>query len=227
MVTGMTALLCAAFLLGVDVGKNIDTFPEKIAAIPHRALALVWRPARIRMAQSSQEGGILPEQSSLSDEDMNLTFHNTLTGKKSLPKEDPLSQKQLPVAESVKDETPRPPVVGNIQKEQKITAIEKDVNPAAPRKEQAVKKSDEVQFIVQAASLKEKNKAERMRKDISSLGYKTEIVKADVQGKGTVFRIIATGFRSRIHAEDAANIISVKTGKNCIIRKVDKTSNKN
>jgi cell division protein FtsN len=226
VVTGMTALLCAAFLFGIDVGKNIDTYPEKIAGVPQRVLALVWRPARIRMAQSVADEKILQDPSSLNDENINLTFHNTLTSKKALPKEESLSPKETPVAQPVKEETPKSNSVQNSQKEQPITKIENNVKPAPPREEQGLKHSGENKFIVQVASLKEKNKAEAIRKDISMLGYKTEIVKADVKGKGIVFRIIATGFQSRLHAEDAVNIISVKTGKKCIIRKEDDSSNK-
>jgi cell division protein FtsN len=221
VVTGMTALLCAAFLFGIDVGKNIDTYPEKIAGVPQRVLALVWRPARIRMAQPVPE-----DQSSLNDENINLTFHNTLTSKKALPKDESLSPKETPVAQPLKEETPTSHSVQNSQKEQSITTVEKNVKPAPPRDNQEVKKSGENEFIVQVASLKERKKAEAIRKDISSLGYKTEIVKADIMGKGIVFRVIATGFQSRLHAEDAVNIISVKTGKKCIIRKNDDTSNK-
>jgi hypothetical protein len=46
LVAGMTALLCSVFMLGIQVGKNIDTYPEKIASIPQKALALVWRKAK-------------------------------------------------------------------------------------------------------------------------------------------------------------------------------------
>lgn len=226
VLTGMTALLCAAFLFGVDVGKNIDTYPEKIAGVPQRVLALVWRPARMRMAQSVADEKILQDASSSSDEDINLTFHNTLTSKKTLREKESLSSKKIPVAQPVQEETPKSHAVQNNQKEPPISTIEKNVKPVPPRKEQELNSSEGNQFIVQVASLKEKNLAEVIRKDISSLGYKTEIVKADVRGKGIVFRVIATGFQSRLHAEDAVNIISVKTGKKCIIRKADDNSKK-
>ncbi|HQI23950.1 MAG TPA: hypothetical protein PLV15_03845, partial [Smithella sp.] len=50
---GMTGLLCAAFLLGVDIGKNIETSPGEIASLPQKALAMVWRPAKIKMAEQN------------------------------------------------------------------------------------------------------------------------------------------------------------------------------
>ena len=50
IIVGMAVLLCMAFLFGVDVGKNIDTYPEKIAALPQKTLALIWRPAKISVA---------------------------------------------------------------------------------------------------------------------------------------------------------------------------------
>ena len=33
VIAGMAALLCCTFIFGVEVGKNIDAYPEKIASV--------------------------------------------------------------------------------------------------------------------------------------------------------------------------------------------------
>ena len=60
VIVGFSALLCAFFLLGVTVGKNIDTYPEKIASLPQRVLALVWRPAKIKAQQNLTDHKTIP-----------------------------------------------------------------------------------------------------------------------------------------------------------------------
>ena len=82
VVLGMTAFLCAAFLFGIDVGQNMDTYPDKIASLPQKALALVWRPARIRMAQ--QSASLSHVDPSKAEDNIDLRYHETLTSKKGL-----------------------------------------------------------------------------------------------------------------------------------------------
>ena len=96
IVSVMAGFLCAAFLFGVDVGKNIDTYPGQIAALPQRALALVWRPAKIKSAQNAQGNKIEENQQTMildspaapTGENIDLTYHNALTSKKGLSKEE-------------------------------------------------------------------------------------------------------------------------------------------
>ncbi len=76
-------------------------------------------------------------------------------------------------------------------------------------------------FIIQAASLKDKSKANQMSKKINSLGFKSYVVKIDIKGKGTWFRVIVSGFDGRAKAQTAADKISKKIKTKCIIRRVD------
>ena len=50
----------------------------------------------------------------------------------------------------------------------------------------------ETKFVIQVASLKEKTKAAQMHKNINCVGYKSTVVKTEIQGKGTWFRVIVT-----------------------------------
>src|SRR4030043_190322 len=85
VITGMAALLCFAFLLGVNVGKNIDTYPDKISSFPQKALALIWHKGKIQPAENLTDDKNPPEQAK--GEDIDLTFYNTLTSKKGVARE--------------------------------------------------------------------------------------------------------------------------------------------
>lgn len=228
IVAGMTALLCAAFLFGVDVGENMDVYPQKIASIPQRTLALVWRPAKIKMAQNTpdnksgqnQPGGVQESHAAMPDENINLTFYNTLTGKKGAPDEEiSLEKNQAGLPSKNEEEAPkgkfnietaRQPAAANVKsKENEVNKSEKSVSNAGSQKNK---------FTVQAASLKDKAKARQINKTISALGFKSEIVKIEIKGKGTTFRVIASGFSDKAKAEEASKKISFKTGTKCIIR---------
>lgn len=238
VITGMTALLCASFLFGIDVGKNIDTYPGKITSLPQRALALVWRPAKIQIAQS------VPE------ENINLNYHNALTSKKGLSDMELPVEKQTSVTavqnpeEAQKGkfniETNNQPVVTDEKKVEKEAAQtieeiitkedvknEKKETKASPEEKENAKNKSGSRFIVQVAALKEKSKAGEINKKISAMGYHTEIVKAEIKGKGTMFRVIATGFDDQAKAQKIAGVIAQKTGTKCIVRKMDADIKKN
>lgn len=231
LVAGMTALLCSSFLFGIDVGKNIDTYPGKIAEIPQQALALVWRPARIKMVQNAQnKPGQVQEsqtaqtvpvaqtpQASANGENIDLTYYDTLTSKKGLQKADHIPDKQPAPPAKVNEAVPQGNYVIDTQKPQEKTKEIK--NDKEKDKTAAVAATDKNKFVVQAASLKDKAKAAKVHKQIASLGFKSEIVKAEVKGKGVVFRVIASGFDEKAAAEKAAKKITGKTGTNCIVRK--------
>ena len=227
LVFGMAIFLCIAFLFGVDVGKNIDTYPNKIASIPQKALALVWKPAKVRLEQNEMNNKIVQSQPQAKseiqpDQNVNLTFHNALTSKKGVSNEQPIDGKQTKTP-------PEQPVA-----EPQNSAIDTDVqkkhetkNDKIALKEISNEKMKETpvdskkqQYIIQAASLKEKNNADEMNKKISSLGFKTKITKIDVKGKGVLYRVVVTGFEYKDQAQAAAKKIAKKTGSNCIIKKI-------
>lgn len=225
VISGMAALLCFIFLLGVDVGKNIDTYPEQIAALPRKALAFIWRPAKIQTPQNVTEEQSKEEETK--DEDnIDLTYHNTLTSKKGIAKEQPVAPKrdsieaQLPqtTAPLTKSNEKNANVDANLEAQKKSTAVKETPAPVPVTKQK---------FIIQAASLKEKAKAYQLNKKIAALGFEALIVPAEIKGKGTWYRVIISGFESKAQAQAAAAKISKKTGTNCIIRNVDSNAKKN
>ena len=228
IVVGMAVLLCTAFLFGVDVGKNIDTYPDKIAALPQKALALVWQPAKIRAAQSAPDNKNRPSQPQ-NQENIDLTFYNDLTSKKGIPKEQPVSEKQpviFPpqngeetVTGNFNVETQNPPVQVNEKTKEKGEPKSKEVALSVASQKQ--------KFTIQAASLKDKTKANKMNKKISSLGFISQVIKVDVKGKGVLFRVIVSGFEDKVQADEAAQKITKKTGTDCMIKSVDSEIKKN
>ncbi|HON57947.1 MAG TPA: SPOR domain-containing protein [Smithella sp.] len=230
MALGMSALLFVAFLFGVDVGKNIDTYPEKIAAIPQQVMDVLWRPQKIHIDVDDSHAN---QKVQSKEGDIDLTFYNALTNKKGDPK-----------TESMQDEAN---VVGNLKRDESVVLDFNDPgkssesasegskkNPVEPvraeekqesktpskttEKEEPQLSVNHDHFVIQAASLKEKKKAEDLNKKVSSLGYKSSVVKAELEGKGTVYRIMVSGFASKHQAVTASEKISKKIGTKCIVR---------
>ena len=228
IVVGMAVLLCTAFLFGVDVGKNIDTYPDKIAALPQKALALFWQPAKIRAAQIAPDNKNGPSQPQ-AQENIDLTFYNDLTGKKGIQKEQPVPEKQpvfLPlqseeetVAHNFNGETQNPSAPVNEKTREKGDIKAKEIEPFVA--------SDKHKFIIQVASLKDKTKANRIIKKIDSLGFTSQVVKFQSKGKGILFRVVVSGFEDKVQADEAAQKISQKTGTSCIIKCIDNEAKKN
>jgi cell division protein FtsN len=228
IVVGMAVLLCTAFLFGVDVGKNIDTYPDKIAALPQKVLALFWRPANIRAAQSAPDNKNGPSQPQ-TQENMDLTFYNALTSKEGILKEQPVPEKQpvfLPpqngeetVTGNFNIEAQNQPGPANEKTKEKGDIKAKEIAPSLA--------SNKHKFIIQVASLKDKTKANKMNKKISSLGFISQVIKVDVKGKGVLFRVVVSGLEDKVQADEAAQKITKKTGTNCIIKSVDSEAKKN
>lgn len=233
----MTVIFCAAFLFGVDVGKNIDTYPGEIAAIPQRALALVWRPARIKTTQNMPENKMeqthqvtTAEPSSYpTGENIDLTFYKDLTNKKGLPKagssldQQPLNMKP----QNTEDQKGKFNIETSQPHEAVINGKNNEKEASKETKLLANNASNKNKYIIQAASLKEKEKAKQVNKKIEDLGFKSEIVKTDIKGKGTVYRVIAAGFNDKAEADKAAKKISAKISTNCIVKKNDSNISKN
>jgi len=230
VVLGMAILLFSVFLLGVVVGKNIDTYPQKIASIPQKALALIWQKGKAntspevpdnKKAEGEPKAGEVPV----------LTFYNDLTNKKGQVKDQPLTEKKMVETPPPKQELSPPNLadekatVGNGLQMPKKTVV---VNKKADDKKKLDVKQRETpvvaskqSFIIQASSLQDKGKANQVSKNITALGFKSRVVKIDIKGKGSWFRVIVSGFDDRAQAQVAAAKITKKIKTPCIIRHAD------
>lgn len=237
VIVGMAVLLCGTFIFGVAVGKNIDTYPGQIASVPQKLLALVWRPAKIRAAQTAAENKTVQNQPQKTEEP-DLTFYKDLTSKKGAVKEQPIPDKK-PVVEvpAIKPLLPQPqndaPVASispnPVVKKQPAAAggVARDEIEAKIKEAELAATASSEKFSVQVASLKEKTKANQLNKKVSTLGYKSRIAENDVPGKGKWFRVVIDGFASRANAQMAAEKISGKTGAHCVIRRMSTEVNSN
>lgn len=255
VIVGLAALLCSVFLFGVTVGKNIDTYPENISLLPQKLLALVWRPAKMKFTQTAEENKTAQNQSK-AQEEPDLTFFNTLTGKKGAVKEQPIPDKkpivEVPVTQplvpqSQTDAAPSPatpgaeikkPLAVNTSSGNKKEVHKKETKPAAPAKitEDAIeakikeaepaKKVKAEKFVIQVASLKEKTKATELQKKLSASGFSSRIAENNIPEKGKWFRVIVEGFSNKENAQAALGKISKKTGINSGIVKRIETAAK-
>lgn len=230
VVLGMAILLFSVFLLGVVVGKNIDTYPQKIAAIPQKALALIWQKGKANTSPEVTDNKKTQGEPKTGDAPV-LTFYNDLTNKKGQLKDHPLTEKKMVETPPPRDELTQP----NPENEQTAVGItlQTPKKTAVAAKKTDDKKKDEAKqrdapvaagkqsFIIQAASLQEKAKAYQVSKNITALGYKSRVVKIVIKGKGTWFRVIVSGFDDRAQAQVAADKITNKMKTNCIIRRAD------
>lgn len=231
VIVGFSALLCAFFLLGVTVGKNIDTYPEKIASLPQRALALVWRPAKIKAQQNLTDHKTIPAPQT--KENIDLTYHSDLTSKKGAPQEQSIAEKKPPLepvtsplslsqpAQTDQSKTAEMPKADKEKPDQSDKPVQKAAGETKPRDRGNLPAAAvvETKFVIQVASLKEKTKAAQMHKNITAMGYQSTVVKTEIQGKGTWFRVIVTGFETKVQAQAAADKIAQKIKIKCIIKK--------
>lgn len=233
VIAGMFILLCSSFLLGVGVGKNIDTYPEKIASAPQRFLSLFWRQAKVASGQKIMTG----QENQPDKSTMDLSFHDTLTSRKPLP------VNKLPDVEKKQDDVvvvhqEKMPSTVLTPKEEAVSAKENVAEQDLPvveklpvenkTKTKEVLHSDRPSFLIHVASLKDKTKAKQIDKTVAAMGYASKVVKTELKEKGTWYRVIATGFETKEKAQAAAGKISRKVKTNCIIRatgvKADKKS---
>lgn len=233
VIAGMAVLLCLSFILGVGVGKNMDTYPEKISSAPQQVLALFWRPAKVAVQQKITE----TKETESDKGNMDLAFHNTLTGQKALPvvekrpgkdvvKDQKAEPQALPVVLPPKEEAVPPKEEAS---EKKIAVSEKSsaINKAKTKEVPTSVNPAVSLFLIHVASLKDKAKANQINKTIAALGYSSKVAKVDINGKGTWYRVIATGFETKAQAQAAADKISKKVKTNCIIRPAGTNADKN
>ena len=229
---GFTILVFTGFLLGVQVGRNLDSYPDWIArGIPRHILdiigphgsharrdipvgkpggALFEPPAGASQAQAARpaEGDAAPSPA-VTPAAGNATQATEASatsgdGAAAPPQDAQESAAKKAAPAVVPDTSKKEKALPEAKKEDKK---EKDSPPKSGR------------FAVQVVSFREKEKAEALSKKIKSLGYAPEVAQADVTGKGKWFRVTVEGFDTKQAAEKAAeNMTSKIKGLNCVIK---------
>ncbi len=208
IIAGMTALLCLTFLLGVEVGKSLDAYPEKISSLPKKIFALISQPAKI------------DPDSSLGDteekEENDLSIQEKLPQKRSSDEKTTPEKEYTKVASDKTDEDTK-----NTSSNKTEISENKEKKTAAD-----VKKTHDKYYIIHAASFKEKDKAYMLNKQIAELGLKPIIIPVELKAKGLWYRVIVSGLESQSKAQSVADQIAKKTGSKCTIREVKVSADK-
>ncbi len=207
IIAGMTALLCLTFLLGVEVGKSLDAYPEKISSLPKKIFALISQPAKI------------DPDSSLGD--TKEKEENDLSIQEKLPQKSSSDEKTTPEKEYIKVASDK------IDEDTKNTSSNKiEISENKEKKTTVNVKKTQNKYIIHAASFKEKDKAYMLNKQIAELGLKPTIIPVELKAKGLWYRVIVSGLESKSKAQSVADQIAKKTGSKCTIREVKVSADK-
>lgn len=234
-VLGMSALLFSVFLFGIDVGKNIDTYPDKIAGyIPDRIRNRAgWTMGASKTVADRREEK-KPETAG-ADKDMDLTFYNTLAKKQGdaggLIVESP-GEKKIDAGTTVEKTPPAPKPKSRTVLTEQASAVTPQKPAAAPQAPvpAAVQKKETApakeKFLIQLVSYQQKSKADELAGRLKSMGYAPRIEVTNLPDKGKWFRVIMNGFQSREDAQKAADRVSKNVkGLNCVIRSSESSGN--
>ena len=213
IIVGMAVLLCLTFLLGVEVGKSLDTYPEKISSLPNKIFALISQPAKI------------DPDSSLDDteekEENDLSVQEKLTQKSSSDKKTTPDKENLKTTSDKIDE-----YIKTVEDTKKTLSNKTEISEKKDKKPVADVKKTQKKYIIHAASFKEKEKAYLVNKQIAELGVKPTIIPVELKDKGLWYRVIVSGLESKSKAQSVADQIAKKTGSKCTIRAVEVSADK-
>lgn len=175
---GMSLLLFAVFIFGIMVGIHIDAYPEKIAQfIP----AIISRQLH-RQPQIAEKTVMVREETKVPPEakvkpEMNVP-PIAGEGVSAPPLPDPFVTKEdLPKGADSKADAGNSP-------------------PPAGRK-----------YLVQVASFKSQNAAERFSDKIKPLGFVPRVAMVELPKKGKWFRVMIDGFASHDEAKNAIDVL--------------------
>jgi cell division protein FtsN len=235
IIAGMVVLLCVFFLIGVHVGKDIDANPEKISSLPKRVLALFWKPAKVSISPPVRE---VRETEHDPVESSDLAFYNHPTDSKAKTQDDQVAVPKKPQDGFLPD-APVPAQVFPPVPEQVKPPEEESVKPALEdtRKEDVSRTAKKTvqkpvaskpEFIVHVASFKERKRAFEVLKTVADMKYSSSrVVQVEIQGKGTWYRVVVSGFDTQAKAQAAADKISKKVNAKGIVRRVETGEKRN
>lgn len=200
-IIGVSCIFFIAFLLGVTVGKNIDTYPEKFSrGLPGLLMEKFgWSSNKAETAVAGVTEG--PK------EPANVEGEEKGGEEKKIPLTTPgaTEEKQPVVAATREQKPPSPPVA------------ERAPSKPAPGKER---------YQIQVISLKDREKADQFRKKLTPFGFKPKVVVIELPGKGKWYRIVLEDFESREQAQKTVDSMEKKVkGLNCVISKMGEKSN--
>ncbi len=254
-ISGMSLLLFSIFLLGIVIGKQMETYPERYTSgipelIRDRLLAAVSNQGKSASPPVNQGN---KEDPVAGGADFGLTFYDTLGGKKGgaaagtqvgsakhKTSEIPAEQGSPARTSTETPSSARMPGVMRRETPSPVSGDEagvKKLNPSPegkPAGETGVKKSPageialpvKGRFEVQVAAYRERSQAEQLVRKFKTLGFSPRVVMKELPGKGRWFRVIVGGFESREMAQEAADQMAGKVnGLKFVIRSSGREGN--
>ncbi len=242
-IIGMSFLLFSGFLIGVVVGKHMDAYPERYAS----GMMELIRERLVAAKPEADDKAADKDARDPGEEKFNLTFYETLGGKKggeapgsrsgdtknktpepsagqAAPAVNPLRKEAPASPAEVASQTTVPPLVKEGGRKKQTLSAEEPAgttgtqNPSASQAT-AAPPAGKGRFEIQAAAYREKEQAEALVKKFTALGFSSHVVMKDLPGKGRWFRVIAYGFESRETAQEATERMVAKIrGLKCVIR---------
>jgi cell division protein FtsN len=186
---GIALLLLCSFLFGVMVGKNIETYPEKIAKgipqalketmvdAPHQAISNM-----VKQNEKTEPGKAEKKEKKEKKDDFNVTFFDKLTEK------DKKTVRDLPGA------------TGSLKTKKETRMLSKD------------------RYMIQIASFRDKTKMEALQKKLSAMGYTPRIDEINLVSRGTWYRVMLDGFPNTDEARKIKTVLDKNIrGLNCMI----------
>jgi cell division protein FtsN len=214
-ILGFAGLVFAAFHIGVTVGKDIDTYPEKaMEGLPGFVKKSVAIPSSVPVAANNnavsniKKEEIPPENSEdpASAEtpkdkgETDLTFYDTLGGKKT-QRNDLVSNHRMEKVEPAQDNSAKEKLKEVPEKTKKV-------------EKEKLKKGN---FFIQVISLKDKTKAEEIRKRLQKLGYRSDLDLRKAKDGSNLYRVKLVGFEKREDAAKMASAVEKKTQLKCLV----------
>jgi len=201
LICSMAGLLFAAFLFGVVVGNNLDTYPEVISRqMPIKVLQ--WFGLS-EVEKTPSPSVFIKTEKAVPKEDAGKPG---LISRDVVPLPPPsietdTARNDPPISEQSKVKTPLPP----------SPVIDKAVNKERAVAPSLMKEKDKAsasqRYVVQITSCKSKQSAEDAVKQLGKIGFHAKIVTAEIKNKGTWYRVLLSDIEGQDKAKAAAEKI--------------------
>jgi DedD protein len=252
---GMSLLLFSFFLIGVVVGKNLETYPERYSTgiaelIGNRLFTIQPQAGKTALPEAEpaakeepagQDAEVVPTGSEppggkkgmIAPEGPPATVEEKAAeadARQTLPSGGALRPEKAPPA-SVVGETHRLPPGAEREGAAKKAVPVPEGKPAV---DSGVKKPTVAEiaappqggYEIQAAAYRERAQADQLVKKFADSGFSSQVVAKEIPGKGQWFRVIIGGFENREKAQAAADQLTGKVrGLKCVIRPALKKGN--
>jgi len=194
---GMIVILILAFILGTLFGRNL--YSMKTAEGPTPAATQPAPATPVPGEAGTAAGETAPGAPASPEEKEKLALMKELEAQK-LPSAGPGTPKPGAPGPPAKTGTPAPPgkPAGETPAPTKTAKAETEPSPLPP--------SSSGPYCIQVAASQKKEEAETLKGKLAEKKFEAYVVKAEVPGKGTFFRVRIGHYKSKAQADKALRI---------------------